>query len=375
MSKTITVETIPGFLWGRLKDRDISDFLGALENDTVLRREFENELAYEALFYSMSWNIQAAPGLEKEVDWASLAAPASIVEKERSLDPDTIAQWNGAIKGAFDKAFLLHIVKREPSRTVPFPKVFRYLAAACIVGAIAAVAFLVQTRQNGEKPIAALVVASDTTSRQNITRDTTREDSHVTSFAFDSIIIYSPRSFAGKPIATETHDGIVRIGDKTAILLDKNTSVAVTSQSDSAVAIDLNSGSALFTVEKHRFSQFSISTPACDIAVTGTIFRLAIENDMTIVSVLEGSVKANKRHDTTTVSINAGMSARIRLDTIMIEYGDSAATLLYRSNILSDFLHENGVFENGMFVRSGIAKKRDTVSRNDHEIEQTIFNE
>lgn len=364
MSKPITTDTITDFLRGRLNGLDISDFLGTLESDTALRQKFENELAYESLFYSMSWNIQAAPGLEKEADWASLAAPASIVEKERDLDQHTVFEWDTVIRGAFDRAFPLPKDKRKFFRTIPFPKVFRYLAAACIVGAAAGISQLWQSHQNAENPQPAIAISADTSrNHKNVSFDTSGKTGQITSYAFDSIIIISPRALAGKPIFTETHDGIVRIGDKTAILLDKNSSLAVTSESDSAVALDLNRGGALFTVEKHRFTTFSVSTPAGHIAVTGTIFRLAVESDMTIVSVLEGSVKASKRNDTAMVSIDAGMSARILPDTIIVENGDTAATLLYRSGILSDFLHENGVFQNGMFVRSGIAGRRDPVNQ------------
>lgn len=361
------------FLWGQLSGREVADFLASLNRNVSLRREFEKELAFEGLFYSMSWNSATAPGFETDSDWAALEALIPQYGKECFMDLADTAEWNREINGAFDTAFPLTVKKREPSRIIPFPAVIRYLAAACVIGAIVGIAILVQSQKDAGKPAVAMVTATDTTGWKKI--DTVHKVTEVTSIAFDSIVIFSTRSLAGKPIATETRDGIVRIGDETAILLDKSSSVAVTSQSDSAVSISLTRGSALFTVEKHRFQQFSVTTPAGDVRVTGTVFRLAIENDMTIVSVLEGSVMAKGRHDTSSIAINAGMSARIRADTVWLENGDTAATLLYRSGILRDFLHENGVFENGMFVRSGIARKSDTIAVRNDGFERRISDE
>jgi hypothetical protein len=50
---------------------------------------------------------------------------------------------------------------------------------------------------------------------------------------------------------------------------------------------------------------------------------------------------------TTEELINAAKSG------ITLDYGDSAATLLCRPNLLRDFLMENGVWEDGRFVRTG----------------------
>jgi hypothetical protein len=335
------------FLRGALEPDETDAFTAGLADDPSLRQRFREESAYEALFYSLSWETEESSRLEKDFGM-------TVPDFSAGTDLFSTAEWRSMVDSAFRAGN-----KRSADtgrRIFHFPSPVRYLAAACFIAGLAIAGFVVSSRFSpGDKT--RMIVASHR-DFGGLEEVRTGASTGPRPIVFDSIIIYQAEGFAGKPLLTNNKNGIVRIGEKTAILLDTNSSVAVISRTDSAVAVSLRRGSALFTVEKGRYRGFSVATPSCDIAVTGTVFRLAVTGDTTIVSVLEGSVLARHRGDTAAIAVIAGTSARIGPDAVRREEGDTAATLLYRSNLLRDFLKENGIWENGRFIRSGIGGGR-----------------
>ena len=343
--------SIERFLRGQLDPQERAEFLARCAGDADLLRQLEHESAFEALFYDSSWGLQgAAAGLATESEWAQCAAPMPAVTAGGDTVLFPAPEWDLLIKRAFDAAPAAE--NRDKSRvvTVKFPKIFRYLAAACFIGVVAGGIIWRQSRVPPRDTPRTVVIARE----KNTPAERSHENVRRPALVFDTLVIYSIPARTCSSISAGRGEGIVRLGDKTAILLEKDAAVAVTERNDSAVAVRVSRGSALFTVEKSRYRTFSVATAVCDIAVTGTIFRLYVHYDTTIVSVLEGSVQAIKKAGKTGIAVGSGMSAHILPDTVMIDYGDTAATLLYRSNLLHDYLTENGVWENGRFVRSGI---------------------
>jgi len=336
------------FLWGQLDSQEQVDFLAGCDV-----KQLENESVFEALFYERSWGIHgAASGLEKESEWAQLAVPMVPPEASDSpLFPES--EWDSLIKNAFETAAVAARNEKPFGVIFRFPKVVRYLAAACFIGIVAGSIVWKQFRPPQRAAPCIVATAPENHAHEN--------PAGRQALVFDTLVIYSTPDRARTSISADRGEGIVRLGDKTAILLEKNASVAVTAQNDTAVAISVSRGSTLFTVEKNRYRTFFVATPACDVAVIGTIFRLSVEYDTTVVSVLEGSVQARKKTGAVVAAINAGMSAHICPDTVMVDYGDTAATLLYRSSLLHDYLTENGVWENGRFVCSGMPANADTL--------------
>jgi hypothetical protein len=343
---------IERFLWGQFDAHGQADFLAHCDV-----KQLENESAFEALFYSMSWGLQSsASGLEKESEWAQLAVPmpVSMVGGSDTSPLFPESEWARLISRALDAVTL----PERGEKFIRFPKLVRYLAAACFVGVVAA-GIVWKQHYTAQRAAPRIVVIAH---EKNVRGKPAQENpAGRQALAFDTLVIYSTPDRVRTAVSADRGEGIVRLGDKTAILLEKDAAVAVTAQNDTAVAVSVSRGCALFTVEKKRYRRFFVATPACDIAVTGTIFRLSVEYDTTIVSVLEGSVQAHKKAGAEIVAINAGMSAHIRPDTVMVDYGDTAATLLYRSSLLHDYLTENGVWENGRFVRSGMPSNADTL--------------
>lgn len=341
------------FFWGQIGSYEQADFLAACSGDADFLRQLEQESAFEALFYDRSWGLQtAAAGLDKESEWAQLAVPMPAAVDGETSSLFSEYEWNLLLNRAFASA--AENKEKKRNATVTFPKFVRYLAAACLIGIVAGGIVWKQFRDSQRDTPRAVVIASEKNIPDNHPFKNAHENVKRPALLFDTLVIYCTPERARSSISADRGKGIVRIGDKTAILLEKNAAVAVIKRNDSLVAMSLSRGSALFTVEKSRYRIFSVATAACDVAVTGTIFRLFVHYDTTIVSVLEGSVQATKRTGGEVVAVGAGMSAHIRPDTVMLDYGDTAATLLYRSNLLRDYLTENGVWENGRFVRSGI---------------------
>jgi hypothetical protein len=342
--------SIERFLWGQLGPHEQADFLVRCAGNADILRQLEHESAFEALFYDRSWGLQgAAAGFMSESEWAQCAAPMPAIPADGTslLFPES--GWDQLIKKA---CAAVAAENRDKSRivTVKFPKIFRYLAAACFIAAVAGGFIWKQFSISPRDTPRTVVIAHE----KNTPAEQAHENDRRPALVFDTLFIYRTPGRARTSISADCGEGIVRLGDKTAILLEKDAAIAVTERNDTAVAVSVSRGSALFTVEKCRYRSFSVATAACDIAVTGTIFRLYVQYDTTIVSVLEGSVQAIQKAGKTGIVVGAGMSAHIRPDTVMIDYGDTAATFLYRSSLLHDYLTENGVWENGRFVRSGI---------------------
>jgi len=345
----MNADCVGRFLRGQLGPYEQAEFLACCAGDADLRRQFEQESAFEALFYDRSWGLQgAAAGFITESEWAQCAAPMPAVTADGVSPLFPESEWDLLITRAF-AAVASENLDKSRIVTVKFPRFFRYLAAACFIGAVAGGIIWKQFRTPPRDAPRTVVIAHE----KHPPAEHARENDRQPALVFDTLVIYRTPGPARGPISADRGEGIVRLGDKTAILLEKDAAVAVTERNDTAVAIHVSRGSTLFTVEKKRYRNFVVTTPVCEVAVTGTIFRLSVEYDTTVVSVLEGSVQALKKTGEAGVVVGAGMSAYIRPDTVILDYGDTAATLLYRSNLLHDFLTENGVWENGRFVRSG----------------------
>jgi hypothetical protein len=339
------------FLWGQLDSQEQADFLISCDV-----KHLEGESIFEALFYEMSWGINcAAPGLDTESGWAHIVAPMPAITAggPSLLFPES--EWDRLINNAFEMTANITRAEKPVAALFRFPVVVRYLAAACFVAIAAGGILWKQLRASHRDASHTVVLAQEKPVSVKQEPDNVRRPALV----FDTLVIYSTPERQRTSVSADRGEGIVRLGDKTAILLEKDAAVAVTERNDSSVAVSVTKGGVLFTVEKNRYRMFSVSTAACEVAVIGTIFRLLVEHDTTIVSVLEGSVQAIRKAGGTGVAVGGGMSARIRPDTVMIDYGDTAATLLYRSRLLHDYLIENGVWENGRFVRSGFIADTD----------------
>lgn len=350
---------IERFLFGLLDTDEEMRFFSLCEKEASVQRQLGYESAFEALFYDRSWHLRsAAAGIEQEQDFASLIAPLPDIGKENAPVFFSNSEWISLIDSAIKKSSIPMESKGKTGVMFRFPRFARYLAAACLV---AAAGILTPLHVPKLKPVVSKTIIVSTIRDQGVPMSqgsSIKTAPKHSLFVFDTVMIYGSRHTVPASIATDRSEGLIQLGSKTGVLLEKNAALAVTMQTDSAVVLCLNRGGALFTVEKNRFCRFTVQTPLCSVAVTGTVFRILVDFDTTKVSVLEGSVRVKKNNDTSIVSIKAGMSAFFRPTECTVSPGDTAATLLFRSSLLHDFIMENGVWENGRFIRSGIVLNR-----------------
>jgi hypothetical protein len=332
-----SLSRIEQFLFGMLPESETSSLISDIKTNPELRRRLESETAIEAQACSKVWWTQQSP----------------VCATEMFSQPE----WQAMIDRCFAMAGQSPVQTARTARIIAFPRRLRYLAAACLIGVIA-VSIVFTERFKQQAPDSRIVAIGQV---RHLSDTPAPAMQSVSRIVFDSLTVYG--SNMNKPVTSHKNDGIFRIGDKTAVLVEKNGSLEIRNQSDSAVSIALLSGDALFSVEKKRYHRFSVQTPSSEIVVTGTIFKLSIRDQTTILSVFEGSVRARGLNDTAITMVCGGMSARISALGVVVEQGDSAATMPHQPNLLRDFLMENGVWENGAFVRTGIKSDASALNR------------
>ncbi len=355
-------EQLDRFLSGSMPGPERADFIVLVKRDRELARLLELETSLDAQFYMLSWGIQAVPGLETGKEWFALAG---LKGENTAADIFSPQEWRSLLEESFAAAHTAELTESAQKKHLLFPRPLRYLAAACLIGVVAGVAALGVFRISKQKHLVEVVaishVSNGAASMQPATDGKLSE--RRTSIIFDSLTIYSAQRADTRPMRPDTRAGIVRIGPKTAILLEKNASVSITSHLDSAIGVSMQSGTALYTVEKNRYRCFTVATPASEIRVTGTIFRLTVDDETTVLSVLEGSVRSRRNNDTSFITVPAGMSARITRRERSLVPGDTSAMLQSQCNLLHDFLEDNGVWENNTFTRTGLTVSADSINR------------
>jgi tetratricopeptide (TPR) repeat protein len=335
------------FLFGILPESDTASLISDIKTDQALRQKLESESAIEAQAHTRAWWTHQSP----------IHAPELFSQSE----------WQTMIDRCFAEAEQSPVHTARTVKVIAFPQRLRYLAAACLIGAIAV--SIVITRQLAKQSPDSRVIAIGQI--QRISDTSAPAIQSVSRIVFDSLTVYG--STGNKPVFSRKNDGIFRISDKTAVLVEKDGSLEITNQTDSAVAIALLKGDALFSVEKKRYQRFSVQTPSSEIIVTGTVFKLSIKEQSTILSVFEGTVLARGLNDSSATVVCGGMSARISASGVTLEPGDTAALMPHQPNLLRDFLMENGVWENGAFVRTGIESDESALNQNFLSLRRSII--
>jgi hypothetical protein len=147
-----------------------------------------------------------------------------------------------------------------------------------------------------------------------------------------------------KQFQTDTGNGLLYIGKKTAGFIGANTKMTY-AKKDTSVFLDIASGSVLFTVEKGRYHKFTIITPFAKISVTGTVFRVDAMEKFTKVSVIEGSVTVHHATNSEEVHLLQGNVALADTGSVtFFESEKSFSIHLPERKLLNAFL-ENSILE------------------------------
>jgi len=181
------------------------------------------------------------------------------------------------------------------ARIFRFPIPYRYALAAGIVVAVAAGflgGLLVSKRAPADVGILSQPVAASASPTAPAIP------------AFSPLRLHAPRYAA--------------IDARTGYCADSQALMAVREKSTARVRVQLNRGTALFDVQKGRFTRFDVETPNAVVLVTGTVFAVSVDSAYTRVKVLEGSVRIeNRRIAARTLCLAAGAEAAVGRDTLM----------------------------------------------------------
>jgi hypothetical protein len=119
----------------------------------------------------------------------------------------------------------------------------------------------------------------------------------------------------------------ISIADRAAAAMEPGADLAWTVRKR-RVRVEQRRGSVFYRVD--RGDKFRVSTPAGEVEVTGTCFRVSLgaastlSTLVTMVSVLEGSVKVSSGPDGQTLSVQAGETVRLEAGQPPIAVSESA---------------------------------------------------
>ncbi len=120
----------------------------------------------------------------------------------------------------------------------------------------------------------------------------------------------------------------INIADRAAAAMEPGADLVWTAQKQ-RVRVEQRRGSVFYRVD--RGDKFRVTTPSGDVEVTGTCFRVSLgaastlSAMVTMVSVLEGSVKVSSGPDGQTLSVQAGETVRLEAGQPPVAVSESAS--------------------------------------------------
>jgi hypothetical protein len=152
-----------------------------------------------------------------------------------------------------------------------------------------------------------------------------------------------------KPIRIpQNKERIMRFSGKTIVVAEPLTEMNVKDRTDSTILLEMNKGIALFSIEKKRFRAFIVQTPHVRIAVTGTVFSVAVDSGITHVNVYEGSVllRHEMKADMEKV-LDQGNGVVADNDSMISAMIENSHMVKTRGQLLRDYI-QGTIIESGM---------------------------
>lgn len=319
------LELIERFLHGRLDQHEAAQFLSRLHTDQKLKSLFDQEADFESQLYDLALAHTSLPGLASETAWNELAVP----EHERNA---------GSIPDEELRRMITEAVATRNQHTA-VPSLFRtsaaryLLAASLLLAAGIAAALFLLPMHHGTPPVA--------------TAPPTR-------YEFESVPVYSLDHTKGDTIAVGHRESIIAIDTQTAAIAGQQTAIVCNEFRDTAITLDMSSGTALFSVEKGKYRYFTVITPFATVKVTGTVFRVNIEARCCFVSVENGAVDVSHTSKSLSIPVHPGETVRADADTLMQVWVDRSIDEMTASRtLLADFLERNATTSRERYGLSG----------------------
>lgn len=133
---------------------------------------------------------------------------------------------------------------------------------------------------------------------------------------------------AGHVFTTTGSPLLLRSDTDVAVGLDSSSSIGVASLDEEVVALRLARGRVAIHLVPGGSRRVKVITPLCEVAVTGTVFSVAVEPDEVHVSVVRGSVIVSSAARAEIARVTAGHRFAFRADDTAPLDGGSADAIL-----------------------------------------------
>ena len=315
------LDLIGRFLQGRLTEAEAGDVTKRITSDAGFRKLLEREAVLESQLGDRALAHESIAGLSTEDAWGDLAAAPDGSGKSRGDAELTDAEWRRMIAAAVEKAPQHSNVIRFPGRLS-----IRHLAAAGMI--LTAGAGIYIWKESARQPMVNIAVPTTTTAPDSASPP-----------RYHDLEVFRIDNANDPVVATNAKPGIVAIAAQTAAVAEQHTIIECSEYRDTAIALDMASGTALFSVEEGKYRFFRVTTPFAEITVTGTIFKVSIDTARCFVSVERGSVAVRQIKKGLTAMVLPGETVEADNDTIVeirIEHG--LTEMVARKKLLADFL-------------------------------------
>lgn len=151
---------------------------------------------------------------------------------------------------------------------------------------------------------------------------------------FDSILITKETITVAKD-----KEALLRFDKGSGIIAESSAKLTVQSRTDTSASVELTSGVAFFSIEKHRYRHFIVKTPNASIIVTGTVFTVMVDKEYTMVNVLEGSVQLrHQQKSTLSRLLDQGSQALVDRDSIVCALIENSTLYTTREKLLREYI-------------------------------------
>ncbi|KMQ50552.1 hypothetical protein CHISP_2545 [Chitinispirillum alkaliphilum] len=302
-------ELIDKFVMGTITPEELRDLDELLCSDPFFKAELESSIEFEALcleagYFEKAETVADAALLELSPSRHSLSPNTD--EVRRAADLFTDSQWDSMIQNAIAHGPVSD--KHNNTNWFPFFHFKSFLVAASLI--LVFVSILSVMKGN---------------------KETNALEQH----AFQYI---RERELPKTDSAEKT---ILSLGHSTAALVQKQTEILPEKQAtDSIKEIALSSGSALFNVNRKHYKRFSVITPHADITVTGTVFRVCVDEYGTEVKVQSGSVLVKHLQRGETVTLLERQSLLLTKDSLYKDLYRFSIEEIEERKLLDGFLRK-----------------------------------
>lgn len=330
-------QDLDAFLAGALEPEETVRVLRSLSTDDAARRQIEDSSGFEAvLLDNMYAATQSVPDRDVVAEAVAEAAGELSIRIVCGDGPDE-ARFRLMVEEAVARAPVV------ASRVAPAERrTSRWWWTAAALIALAVGLVWMATTHDGTRTDRSVVENSGRTIDRPRSDVGSGTDTGIAALMPEKPVveIRTAREPARIVQTPDTRLGVVQLDSASGIFVEERTRLKAETVGRDRVTVELAHGTALFSVEPGRYRSFEVCTPYATVVATGTIFRVAVEDDQTSVEVLEGAVRVDAAGTSTYLTPSGTVSAAdISSDSVVVRAVRETVEHGRRSRLLQSYLH------------------------------------